>query len=515
MCEAAPLSSFDRCIGHMAADDLKRLLNSDPNLSELANLEIGPETLQILLPHLEGKSGVVISRSTFFSDTNISFESARFSGRWVFQDVRFIDPVDFDGATFLSHVSFSNCYFGDLALFSSTRFERAASFYGTTFCEEVTFGHDKDSQGYDGSFIPAARFEREASFNRTKFLAKADFGGAIFSSEVEFNNAAFEGPVSFERCRFNAGASFNESSVRESISFVGAAIKGDLDLRLSTPSTKIVLDRSILDEPLVIQLASKMSCSGIVFRHPLRINGGAGASILSLTDAILESPVVLSDVSLELCRFEGSTGLEQLRLPRLRGLSHVQRRLMLFEEILVHDRRGRSWARRLVAENDAESDRTAYPAHVEDTYRQLRSALESTRSLPASSDMYYGEMEMRRVRARRGERLLLATYRLTSGYGLRACRSLTTYLTLVALVTLWIYNRPKIFFATEPPMAGGLRLDHINNVAAVVLRGSANLLSPLAEGLTAAGTLLFVVLKLAGPGFFALTILAIRARVQR
>ena len=40
-------------------------------------------------------------------------------------------------------------------------------------------------------------------------------------------------------------------------------------------------------------------------------------------------------------------------------------------------------------------------------------------------------------------------------------------------------------------------------------------LSAVTTGLTAAGTLLFVVLRLAGPAAVALTILALRARVHR
>jgi hypothetical protein len=44
-------------------------------------------------------------------------------------------------------------------------------------------------------------------------------------------------------------------------------------------------------------------------------------------------------------------------------------------------------------------------------YRQLRVAVEDARNEPGAADLYYGEMEMRRLGgARRGERWLLGAY---------------------------------------------------------------------------------------------------------
>jgi hypothetical protein len=82
--------------------------------------------------------------------------------------------------------------------------------------------------------------------------------------------------------------------------------------------------------------------------------------------------------------------------------------------------------------------------------RQLRAVLKGARNEPGAADLSYGEMEMRRAAARRGagwgERWLLGGYRLVSGYGLRASRSLArlTGLIVVAAVMLRYKGFPGV-----------------------------------------------------------------------
>lgn len=62
---------------------------------------------------------------------------------------------------------------------------------------------------------------------------------------------------------------------------------------------------------------------------------------------------------------------------------------------------------------------------VEGVYRQLRTSLEASKAYSAAADFYYGEMEMRRMAAARPsiDRGLIALYKVTSGYGVRASRA--------------------------------------------------------------------------------------------
>jgi len=72
---------------------------------------------------------------------------------------------------------------------------------------------------------------------------------------------------------------------------------------------------------------------------------------------------------------------------------------------------------------------------VASIYRDLRRSLEAKSDMPGAADFYYGEMEMRRWSVGRPtlERLLVWCYWLTSGYGLRAGRSLVAWLFLVSI----------------------------------------------------------------------------------
>lgn len=62
-------------------------------------------------------------------------------------------------------------------------------------------------------------------------------------------------------------------------------------------------------------------------------------------------------------------------------------------------------------------------------YRGLRKALEDGKNTSGAADLYYGEMEMRRLSPTSSwsDRLVLWTYWLFSGYGLRASRALAAF----------------------------------------------------------------------------------------
>lgn len=154
--------------------------------------------------------------------------------------------------------------------------------------------------------------------------------------------------------------------------------------------------------------------------------------------------------------------------------------------------------------------------------------------LPGAADFYYGEMEMRRHAATTSaaEKLILALYWATSGYGLRATRALAALLIVLAAATVAfvtvgfapsqvteyipvLAQHPGAASAYQQVIATGSRPGWL---AALFysMNSSTSLLSVTQqEQLTAAGNAVQIVLKLLGPLFVGLALLAIRNRVKR
>ncbi len=121
-------------------------------------------------------------------------------------------------------------------------------------------------------------------------------------------------------------------------------------------------------------------------------------------------------------------------------------------------------------------------------YRDLRKGLEDAKDEPGAADFYYGEMEMRRLAARRSrhqqsdssgakrrrpswtERRLLDAYWAVSGYGLRAWRALTA-LTILLFGCAVVLTLPAFAHLTLPPQ----------QVASVNLRTGAVRYSPITQ----------------------------------
>jgi hypothetical protein len=167
--------------------------------------------------------------------------------------------------------------------------------------------------------------------------------------------------------------------------------------------------------------------------------------------------LVLSGVGLDNCAFAGAHGLDKLRIDATCSfqrppswLSRTWRpftsRRLIFEEAQWRQALTPGWAPApITATARAELDDPVPTAlEIAGIYRDLRKGLEDAKDEPGAADFYYGEMEMRRLAARRSrhqdnddgdgargrkpswtERRLLDVYWAVSGYGLRAWRALT------------------------------------------------------------------------------------------
>jgi hypothetical protein len=196
---------------------------------------------------------------------------------------------------------------------------------------------------------------------------------------------------------------------------------------------------------------------------------------------------------------------------------HLWRRQRAHRVGLVHPLHGNEWY-----DDDevraprrwSDSSEPPAPEQIAGVYRALRKGREDSKDEPGAADFYYGEMEMRRHSglyshpgAPRGRPLvsLLWLYWLVSGYGLRASRALAALAIVIALGAILLALIG--FDDNKPPQAG---------FVVFALESSISLLrQPDTENLTVAGHLTQIGLRIAGPLFFGLALLALRGRVKR
>lgn len=186
-------------------------------------------------------------------------------------------------------------------------------------------------------------------------------------------------------------------------------------------------------------------------------------------------------------------------------------------------------------------------------YRALRKAREDGKDEPGAADFYYGEMEMRRLAAKRvsGERAILITYKALSGYGIRASRALlalaASLLLFAGAFQLWGFADPADPFGgqasetepsqpgnqTEPVAQGSPVQPAAEDLQGMQPNGNRSALQVMADGviysartsinlfggpevaLTRWGSALQVVLRIWGPLLLGLIVLSLRGRVKR
>jgi hypothetical protein len=240
--------------------------------------------------------------------------------------------------------------------------------------------------------------------------------------------------------------------------------------------------------------------------------------------------LALSDVDLRACRFFGAHGLQSLDIeascnwPHTPGYPRYIYRETIAEE---HDWRGERWDQ-LSTQPPAWLERRDGPpklkcAQIAALYRALRKAREDGKDEAGAGDLYYGEMEMRRKNdwverptltdpwaaerayrgARRG-RSVLHAYWLFSGYGLRSRRAIAS-LAITLLVGAALLR--GFGFHGARPTYGRALLFGVESSISVLRAPQANL--------SVAGEVIQIALRLLGPLFVGLALLALRSGVKR
>jgi uncharacterized protein YjbI with pentapeptide repeats len=453
-----------------------------------------------------------------FDGQECNFFSVRFEAAATFSLCRFGCPTGFGGSQFGASPLFNAVTFRAVALFDGVAFEGGASFEG-------------------------ARFEALASFAETVFGGGASFRSVDVASDLELRGA-----------RFAQGATFRRARLRDARQLGPMTVDGDLSFALATfdEITRIETD------------AQRIACDGAVFRAgvDLRARRGtitaegtdfAAASLIGPLDASApgDAParsadqgassdgprflslrnakvahLTISGMDLSGCRFLGAHGLDGLRMERVRldrtpggwALRRpprwTARRILVEERDWRASRRGGGdWngRRNPAGAADVEADQVA------SLYRALRKGLEDQRDAPGAADFYYGEMEMRRMYGSRtdhagyshvrpvrsSERAILWSYWAAAGYGLRATRAFAALALTIALLAV-----PLALWGFHPDRSYG-------RAVLFAAESSVSLLHAPRAQLSAGGEIVDIALRLAGPLFFGLAVLALRSRVKR
>jgi Pentapeptide repeats (9 copies) len=429
--------------------------------------------------------------ATFTSDTG--FGDATFTGNAGFTRATFTGYAGFAGATFTSDASFAGATFTSFAWFAGATFTSNASFAGATFTRVARF---------DG-----ATFTSNASFAGASFTATAWFDDAI-ANAYDFSRAQFHtadpGPWVARRVTLT-GAVFH---VRARVAVAAAEtccdrLQAREGVHLLVRDSAVDLEdaellrRSILahseSEPalpgrqspgelpegfdkLTPAEQARWTAKDQAFQFAQRLADELGSQKTARTQVAslrraTAGDLVLSGVGLEDCAFVGAHGLDKLRIGATcsfqRPPAWPSRTWRLFTGRQVISEEGqwrqthtRGWASTSTTPTASAKPNDPVPTALEiaGIYRDLRKGLEDAKDEPGAADFYYGEMEMRRLAARRHrhrddgdgeaegrrpswtERRLLDVYWAVSGYGLRAWRALTALAILLigcaALLTL-------------------------------------------------------------------------------
>jgi len=437
------------------------------------------------------------------------FRSTVFEGPVDFSEVSFCD-ARFDGAIFEAEANFADATFSDVACFEGVTFKQAVTFEGAVFDCPAIFEFDERSED------PAAGRRREvtfggwADFRQVQFNSGARFGGADFESRARFGAAsvgtvAAPADASFDGARFVRARTLGPLLVRGCLSLDRCSFEApSIRIEVSAQSLSCVRAHFAARTTMEVRYA-EVSLEDTEFVVPSIVGGssepfhGADAGgaefgerrwkprIKSLRRANVGN-LTLANVDLRQCCFVGAHNLDRLR----------------FESVDFPHSAPRSTSRWMIAE---ESDQSVPRLRVADAYRSLRKAREDNKDEPGAADFYYGEMEMRRKSASGFDGVILPLYWLVSGYGLRAWRSIAA---LILTVALFAWGFQAWGFDPDANFWGSLLFSAESTTS--LFRAPS---PPDGASLTDVGHVLQMVLRLLGPLFFALAVLALRGRVKR
>jgi Pentapeptide repeats (9 copies) len=414
------------------------------------------------------------NQATFTGDAG--FDGATLTGDAGFNGATFTDDVRFSGATFTGNAWFNGATFTGNAWFNGATFTDDARFTGATFTGHAWF---------NGAIANAYHFTL-AQFHTTDpgpwAARQVTLTGAVFHVRARLAVAATAncdcrrlqtregvhllvrgGAVDLEDAEFLRRSILMHSRFWPAVPERDNPGERPEGFDKLTPAERVQWTAKERAFQLAQQLADEFG--------PHKTTRTRVASLRRANAGDL----VLSGVGLEDCAFAGAHGLDKLRIDATCSFqrppawpSRTWRlftvRQVIFEEAQWRQLHTRGWAPTSTTSsaNTELDDPVPTALEIAGIYRDLRKGLEDAKDEPGAADFYYGEMEMRRLAARRSrhqrntnsgratgrrpswtERRLLDAYWAVSGYGLRAWRAVTALTILLigcaALFTLPVF----------------------------------------------------------------------------
>ncbi|MDV7357672.1 pentapeptide repeat-containing protein [Rhodococcus oxybenzonivorans] len=504
------------------------------------------------------------------------FGGVTFGGDAVFGGSTFAGYARFGGATFTANARFSGATFNGNVGFDGVAFTGNAKFGKATFVRHVKF----DGATFTGEFSLDLNevMAGSVSFRRSRFDGTVD--GVWSAREVVLDEARFSEPVIVRLlCR---SLRMRDVELRSG---------GALQVRGAIDATAAKFgDRTTLSDPGNAEWANWLRGP-----HRRKINHKMVAheersalaealfpaldtctSVRSLRRATV-ADLELSAVDLTDCFFVGAHGLDKMRIDSACTLPttptapegwrppRFTRRDAIAEERLWREQY-KTWERASDSANhpakagpegtgsndtaavltpvtpDQNADNDPPNATmIAGIYRSLRKGREDASNAPEAADLYYGEMEMRRLAWTEkhsggrtpsfAEHCLLTAYWAVSGYGLRAWRAFASIGVVIAIATgifatvgvedppgvtekvSWVHPiSGAVAYAQVPkaPFGWGDAFELAARNSVALLRNPSN-----TPNLTPIGTFTDIAVRLLVPVLLALALLAIRGRTKR
>jgi uncharacterized protein YjbI with pentapeptide repeats len=493
---------------------------------------IDPDSLRLLVEVLDSMNDdsraapLRADRTPVFLG-EVRFENAVFLEEADFHNVTFRGPAYFHGAVFRGRADFRRTQFLDHADFDEATFNGSANFRGAVFV---------DHAGFEKARVKGAN----AVFAATEFGGDVDLEEAIFNCDLELTNAVFEatrrlGPFFVGKTLWIDGCVFTERvaievraeaiSAASSVFPEGARVSvlgADINLEGADFGRGSTVTSFSVEQPPLPSHTSDSQEKGPKRPRLLSVQG-AQIALLSL-----------SGLDIGDCHFFGAHGLESLNIEPSCVWRHTPNRWRCIDREMIAEeltwRSGNAEVRRFCVARrsgirlwgsvpqggDSAHRRMLDPMQLAALYRALRKAREDNKDRAGAGDLYYGEMEMRRLAPlptgrgrirRRSDRLVISLYWVLSGYGLRAGRAFVS-LVLLVLAGAWLFRQ---FGITPEPSVPRALLFSFESACSLVR------IAHLPKGyeLRGSGEVVQVALRVLGPLLLGLWLLAIRSRVRR
>jgi uncharacterized protein YjbI with pentapeptide repeats len=537
----------------------------------------------------DGRFGEDVDFSDVEFGAKATFHSAVFGSRARFNHSRF-DSVQFFSADFGARTSFRSATFsgkakfarirlGDRSHFTEAVFSKSVDFSGASFGEKIQMiGIEflDDANFIGAEFGPRARLThwqvaRTLNMRSVRFLGAMSLQRASVGSDAIFRYGQFEGPVdlsrvivghraSFRGARFSGADRLGPFRVRSAVLFHDALVEHGCVIDVETRVVSFSRARMMSPIRLVVRGADVILndvevAARLVISAPRGEVSSGNARLVSLEGTDV-GHVVISEVDIRALRLSRADNIDRLRIEGGGRLQPVPTGLRVRRDAVADEHLWRS-----AAAGDSGwypeqcRPRVRFPSQATDSvelariYRGLRKAREDAKDAPGASDLYFAEMEMRRHAAQRAladwpglpswvsrlaDTVLLWSYRVLGGYGVRPARPIVWFavLTILAAILLDHWNAVEyllpvdggqgVVTVTAPantsgpdPIVPTYVPATLGQILVFVIKSGLLLPAPTNLRLTLDAEILQVIARVVGPLLLGLFALGLRARVQR